>query len=69
MFLLETFLFARNFFWLEPEVRRHTLKCEAKQKARRFFFVVVAASAAAEISKRVDESPLTYEPPDILFLV
>lgn len=24
----------RNFHWLEPEVRRYTLKCEAKQKAR-----------------------------------
>eukprot|EP00434_Breviolum_minutum_P042855 symbB.v1.2.038163.t1/scaffold5853.1/size23085/2 len=29
----EALLGQRNFFWLEPEVRRHTLKCEAKQKA------------------------------------
>ena len=24
----------RNFHWLEPEVRRHLLKCEAKKKAQ-----------------------------------
>lgn len=29
----EALLGQRNFHWLEPEVRRYTLKCEAKQKA------------------------------------
>ncbi|CAK9025932.1 unnamed protein product [Durusdinium trenchii] len=29
----EALLGQRNFHWLESEVRRHTLKCEAKQKA------------------------------------